>query len=281
MEFEIDIDPPALVNRIVSVRDQIAKEWVVDLDTLVLANDMILESYIENTLNCRTEECEILEAADEIPEDCEEVEQLLAAYSEGSEKKQAYERKAMILLGNTLACADRGSSPIRKGNFDLLALLATQEAVHRVLRQYRDDENRAVSFEWLKDFYVKRVASFFDGNQHYGRADDFLEELLLTPPALKTTKDAIEVIDPLRIAEDVIVMRTEVAVDWKKIMIDTHKDHMEIQRLVLDARMGKHPNQKPPRQKVSQTPATAVVKEEGGKSFSSKFSNLDDAGVFE
>jgi hypothetical protein len=41
VEFNIDIDPVSLASRILSVREQIAKEWEADLDVLASANEKI------------------------------------------------------------------------------------------------------------------------------------------------------------------------------------------------------------------------------------------------
>lgn len=202
---------------------------MVDLDTLVLANDMILQSYHETIKSARDEECRDLEN-----EDCN-VEDLL--------ERKAYERNAMVLLSNKIDFQDLASSPNRKGNFDLLLLLATQEAVHRVLREYREKgEQREVSFEWLRDFYTERVPSFFDGDQKHGRADDFMEELLLSSPSMKELDGKVGLIDPLRIAEDIIAMRSEVARDWKEIVAKAPQDHMELQKVLLAVRMGTNKN---------------------------------------
>jgi hypothetical protein len=277
VEFEIDIDPPSLVSRLISVRDQIAKEWVVDLDTLVKANDMILTSYTEKHLSDRaSEECQDFDQ----PEECMEIENLTAPYSNKrqEEKKAAFERNAMVFLSNTIHSLGQGSSPHRKGNFDLLILLATQESVHRVLRAYRDaGDEREVSFSWLREFYVSRVSRYFDGNQEYGRADDFVEELLLTPPSLKTSEIALELIDPMRMAEDIIAMRSEVARDWKTVMQASAEDHMALQRIVLAARMGKMLETSSGSSKEEKTPTStpkAVVAE-------AEASSLDGAGAFE
>ena len=235
VDFEIEIDPPSLVSRIVSVRDQIAKEWRIDLDTFIKANEMILESYHDKHLTDRTdEECEDFDD----PEDCFETEQLTAPYSEGN--SNVYDRNAMYLLDNTMVSSG-ASSPNRKGNFDLMVLLATQESVHRVLREYRKSgDEREVSFEWLRQFYVDRIPTFFDGSHEYHRADDFMEELLITPPSMKDMDGQVGLIDPLRIAEDIIAMRTRVAKDWKKVMKAVPQDHMELQRELLAVRMGKY-----------------------------------------
>lgn len=231
------------MSRIVSVRDQIANEWKADLETLKMANEMILDAYYDNLGVQRNEECLNLD-----DEECVDTDDLAAGYGSIEDKlakhksKQAYDRSAMIVLGNNIAAQDgRASSPFRKSTFDLLGLLATQESIHRVLRQYRDSgEERVVSFEWLRDFYVERVNEFFDGNQQYGRADDFMEELLLSPVSMKTVDGKVELIDPLRIAEDIISMRSQVADFWKEIIHElVTADHQDIRKSILHIQMGK------------------------------------------
>lgn len=239
VEFEIDIDPPALVQRIMSVREQIAKEWVADLDTFVAANEMILKSYYENLEAARQDE-ECIEDGED-PNECIQTEHLISAYSEGSPR--AYDRNAMQMLSNSIVFDERSSSPYRKGSFDLLVLLATQESVHRVLRQYREiGEERIVSFEWLRDFYIDRVAEYFDGSQEYGRADDFLEELLLTPPSMKEVDGKIELVDPLRVAEDIIRARSEIGQDWREIVEGVPVEHTDLRKSILSIRMGNQPS---------------------------------------
>ena len=265
VEFEIDIDPPSLVGRIISVRDQIAGEWTADLETLRTANEMILDSYyatqgaqrreevkakdVSATATTVTADDEAKTEEDEDPGACDDVASLTAPYSsatyeqkvEDKSLKKAYDRTAMVVLGHSIVQDGRSSSPYRQGSFDLLGLLATQESIHRVLRGYREaGDEREVSFEWLREFYVSRASKFFDGSQEYGRADDFLEELLLTAPAMKEMDGKVGFIDPMRIAEDIIAMRSEVAQDWRDIVVDVPtKDHADLRNYVLAIRMGK------------------------------------------
>ena len=151
----------------------------------------------------------------------------------------------MMVLGNNIVQDGRASSSFRKGNFDLLGLLATQESIHRVLGKYRglvsSSKEFEVSYDWLKQFYVDRIPSYFDGSQEYGRADDFLEELLLSPPSLKLLKGTLlGFIDPMRMAEDIIATRTQVAQDWKDLVTEIPtKDHTELRNMCMSLRMGK------------------------------------------
>jgi hypothetical protein len=238
------------VQRIVSVRDQIAKEWAADLETLITANEMILDSYHDFQSAKRGKEAnqtaKVEKATDAWSENVTVPSGLTAPYSSTYDKSfKAYDRSAMLVLGNNIVQDGRASSSFRKGNFDLLGLLATQESIHRVLRQYREASSSEfdISFDWLRQFYVARIASHFDGNQEYGRADDFLEELLIQPPSVKMSQKngkLLGFIDPMRMAEDIIAMRTQVAQDWKDIVMDVPtKDHAELRSMCLSIRMGK------------------------------------------
>ena len=284
------------------MRDQIAREWTADLDTLVVANEMILDSYhatqrgadaalseeakrgegvtagsvaageqqLDDTRDAAEEDEEESEdifmqdddddeeeeeeqSEDEIvmeddDDDHDETASLTAPYSDiAYEEKmkehtvqKAYDRTAMMVLGNNIV-QDGKSSPLRKASFDLLGLLATQESIHRVLREYKEaGEERDVSFEWLRNFYVSRVSRYFDGSQEYHRADDFFQELLMTAPAMKEMDGKLGFIDPIRIAEDIIATRTEVATDWRDAMANVATvDHAELRKMVLQIRMGK------------------------------------------
>lgn len=223
------------------MREQIADEWVADLETLRVSNDMILESY-----NNKLKEAREDENCDE--ESYENRECTIAA--ENRPKVFAFERNAQYFVRNTMAFNDRASSMLRQGNFDLLALLATQESVHRVLRDYADaGSEREVSFQWFREFYVARVAKFFDGNKEHGSSDDFLEELLLSPPTFSADETGkMGLVDPLRIAEDILATRSKVAVEWRKIAMDTKDEHVSVRKELLEKQMvkwGQRPAAKP------------------------------------
>jgi hypothetical protein len=224
-----------LAARIVSVRDQISKEWVDDLETLIETNDEILVSYEEHQLEARASEEE-----EDDEDDDDDVKDLTAPYSDSSQGVLVYDRNAMFMLTNTIARQDRDSSPYRRSNFDLLVLLSTQESIHRVLREYmKEDDRQMENFEWLREFYVKHVGEYFDGNQpSYGRADEFLEKLFSSPPVVqKGSRGEIRLIDPAGMAEDIIRERSEVAREWKIIAAHTPEDHVGFQRLILTRRM--------------------------------------------
>lgn len=227
VEINIDIDPTSLANRILSVREQIATEWISDLETLKMSNDMLLKSYNERIEKERGSESE--DAEDKDGDEKGEVD---------NHPQIAFDRDAITLFRGSVAFADRESSPMRHGNFDLLALLLTQESIHRVLRDYLDaGSEREVSFRWFRDYYTKRASAYFDGDQEIGRADDFMEELLQTPPAIKNDDGVMSLVDPLRVAEDIIAVRSEVAMEWKSMMELVKEDHIDVRRIILSKQM--------------------------------------------
>lgn len=195
-----------------SVREQLAKEWLVDLDAFKAANDDILSSYFENAKAAR----------------------------ESGEEAIVFDRNAMFMLRNSNAFEPMAPSPLRKGNFDLLILMATQESIHRILRDLMDaGSDREVSFEWFRDYYVERAAKFFDGDRGHGNADDFLEELLLTAPVVRNKDRKMELIDPFRIAEDIIKYRGDVAMEWKVAVSKVTEEHMDLRKELFSKQMSK------------------------------------------
>lgn len=149
----------------------------------------------------------------------------------------AFERTAVNALNNQTAFGATGS-PFRKGSFDLLYNLCTQASIHRLLHtlnEMREDSNR----EWLRNFYIERVADFFDGDLPYGRADDFIEELLLSTPSIIHSEDSkISLIDPYRLAEQIIETRNDIVSEWIEAMSSVNADHQDgIRRILLNKRM--------------------------------------------
>lgn len=211
VEIPIDIHPPSLVPRIVAVREQISREFCIDLDLIRIANDEILTSYEEETKSGRS-----------------------------IHGGPLFERNAMLYLTNNISMEDFVSSPIRKGTFDLLQLLSLHESVHRVLRrEYPPSKNnkasasRDASWAWLRDYYSNKVGEYFDGCQRYGRADDFIEELLKAAPVIQRSGSERNLVDTLAIASEILEMRSQVLREWKDIVEFTVQDHVHLKKSLL------------------------------------------------
>jgi hypothetical protein len=207
-----------LTNRILAVREQLAKEWEADLDVLALANQRILTSYF----SFARQERERKDAATQ------------------HSPTVAFERTAVNILNNHTGFAKTEGSPLRKGNFDLVYNLCTQASVHRLLKQYRDaGDAKEVSYAWLGNFYRNRVSEYFDGDQPYGRADDFVEELLLSSPSVILRNDGkMALADPFGLAEQIISTRDDIVSEWKEAMRQVPIDHQNgIRRILLNKQM--------------------------------------------
>jgi len=224
VEIPIDIDPVNLVSRILSVREQIGSEWMRDMDVLIEANDQILDSFFETMKNRRGWNVD-------------------NASGEAISGSGSFERKTVNMIDDNSRFAVEASSPFRRANFDLLYNLCTQAAIHRILREGKaNGEEREVAFVFLREFYTERAEEYFDGNLHYGRADDFIDDLLQTSPSVLSTGDGrTGLVDPVGAAEKIILMRKHVATDWKALMENVSEDHTGIRQAVFSSTMERSP----------------------------------------
>jgi len=251
VEFEIDINPTSLTSRIVSVREQIAKEWIHDLQIIQVANSQIMTSYFEKLRSSREKATDPTTSTPD-----EELWDMVPDL--------AFDRMAMNILNNnaSFTAETTMSSPLRKASFDLLYNLCTQASIHRLLHQLADQSTATnddrVAFVWLRNFYTSRVGEYFDGDQKYGRADDFLEDLLTTSPRViqysskdsednefgynfggtVSDGDVLGLADPIGLAEQIINIRSLIVEEWKSLMEQVPSDHSEIRRRLLEKQTG-------------------------------------------
>jgi len=272
-EYEFTIDPPALVRRILSVREQLSKEWVEDLEMLVRVNDEITEAIEEynekvtykgddddekDDLNIENIEIKYKED-DQNPIDSlyemnvapvnkesdPGISSMSANISSESHTEKVipkeekheffFDRSILNLWSQSLWSPKRSSSPYRKANFDLLLLLATQDSIHRVLNLYKKDNTiRLETHEWLLDFYTDNVSEYFDGHQTFARGEDFLEVMLKSPRTLIETKNELLAwVDPAIMAEDIVRERSEVFLEWMKVAETITDEHTDLRRLLF------------------------------------------------
>lgn len=231
VDFKIDIRPASLVQRLLSVRGQLASEFERDLDIITMVDDRIMDSYFDKL---RT----------------------TASLSEKDGKASAaalasssFDRISIDILTNITEGQGTSSSPFRRGNFDLLYSLSTLASAHRLLRELQQSVSSSstsstkaddINFHFFKRFYTERVSEYFDGDQPFGRGDDFIDALLTTPPSLVEMSDGVGVIDPLAIVERIIEKRTMVAREWKSMMRDEVKnDHLVMNDVLFRVMMGR------------------------------------------
>lgn len=234
--YDLEINPPRLCSRIISVREQVAMEFVKDLGVIERMGEMTLERYWESLreLRSRTESQAENEGRN-----------TSAAAVSLHDEPVRFQRENLLFLEFSAddESSDEAPSPLRKGNFDLLVLLATQEAIHRFLNRERKSPADQASHYFLRNFYWQRLDSHFTGSKRYGRADDFLEDLLQQAPRMiqvPTGRDetVTSLIDPLSIAERILIEREQVARDWRESARNVPQAHMQIKRMQLNLLMG-------------------------------------------
>ena len=240
VEFPIDIHPTYLMKRLLPVRQQLADEFERDLDVILAVDGMINDSYFNQISRGRLPFSSYQPAFERISV------HILSNYTEVSHfsiwSSQACFGLHLMTL-HTFKFQEGVSSPLRRGNFDLLYSLCTHKAAHELLREIRDDSSSydELTSDWFKDFYIEHVSEYFDGDQAFGRADDFIDALLRTPPFFVEPPDGNTdgLINPLTLAKRIIGIRSEIAEEWKYLMREVKDDHVLLQQMLTRAMMEK------------------------------------------
>lgn len=112
---------------------------------------------------------------------------------------------------------DGGASPYRRGNYELLQICATREAVRCTLAELAgaSSPSRRLSHELLTSVYDAR--STFLGEQPAHAAEAWLGALLEQPVALRmpaSGEGEPALIDPRSLVEGILAWRKVVADDW-------------------------------------------------------------------
>ena len=217
-----------------SVREQIAEEFTYDLDIVQIASTLTFKNYQESVRRARDGESSDRCKSAELSEYCDISSEVPVVEDENTNLSMVFGDEAGY----------RASSPLRRANLDLLQLICTQEAIHRVLCSCKSDETERSQFEYLRDFYSERLF-YFDGNVNYGRHERFIKELMTAPPKIvssrgvTTTKSTnMQMVDPLRLAEEILLARSQVAEEWKdEVFHDISSEHnVALYRVMLDKR---------------------------------------------
>lgn len=250
-DFDIDIEPARLCARILSVREQIAREMTGDLKVIANMGQQIFQSYWENAKNRRD-----------------------TSAKPGEESSPyAFDRPGAMYINLDQEIDDDCAkpSPLRKGNFDLLYNLITMSAILHLIESEdgvvvseNETQNKANQL-FLSQFYHYRLVTHFVGSQWYGKGDDFIEELMLGSPMMITVKDGnLEVrdveseksniieVEPLRIAEQILLVRDKLALEWMDTMQAAPSEHNDIRKLQLEHLTG-----------VAQAPPKTIVVDDG------------------
>jgi hypothetical protein len=251
VEFGIDIRPASLVQRLLAVRGQLAREFERDLEIVRMVDvAVVMESYYRKLV--------------------------ASSHAMGGHRAAGgpqFDRVSVDILTNfteyqvgagdsPISSSSASSSPFRRGNFDLLYGLCTQAAAHRVLRELRNSASSSstksnvnddvVAYQWFKRFYANNAPVYFDGDRNFGRADDFIDALLSTSPTLvggvgvgvgDANHAVVGLTDPLRMAERIIATRCDVASEWMGLMGEVSEDHRILNDVLVRVVMGRSLNE--------------------------------------
>ena len=250
-DYTWDLDPMSLCSRILSVREQLSKEFAKDLQAVSDMGGQTFDWYWERLKNSRNSN------NNSDSDNNSEGSETSQPFTESSSLKGSRENLLFLEINVDDPTLDHKPSPLRRSNFDLLVLLATEEAIHRVLNRWERKRSEGdligaehASHVFLEEFYQERQDFFHGPLPSYGKADDLLEELLDsallfkdTTTSSSTTMDGVTepesdpssgVVHPTKIAELVLKERERVALDWMEIAKKAPMHHMRIQKLRLE-----------------------------------------------
>eukprot|EP01082_Thalassiosira_pseudonana_P001700 g1255.t1.1.5e1746a9 g1255 g1255.t1 contig10:1717004-1718092(+) len=254
-EFDIDIEPARLCMRILSVRELIATELTGDLKAISTMGQQIWDSYWYNT-KMRKESTPSKSGGGKGG----------IGFKDGS-SPSAFDRPSLLFMNfDPQYDGSLAPSPLRLGNFDLLYNLITQEAVTQLMQTEvivgENERQNTACKRYLQNFYQEHLLTHFVGAQFYGKGDDFIEELMMGSPIMlfgdkdgddaSTREEGAEigsndsestttpplVVEPLRIAEQVLLRRDKLALEWFEIMKGIPSEHMDIRKKQLSRLMG-------------------------------------------
>jgi len=247
-EFTVDIEPGSICSRILSVREQIANEWVRDLDVVIARGHYIRSAVREMVRRDRGEGGDATTTRGDDDDDDDAAVgntwvRVPPLSSSVGTSTSAFERMNLSFLEDH---SENAPSPLRTGNFDLLVLFATKESVRRVLSRGvaadwtagggEEEENAgttttrttltSASVDFLQSFYDERAEYYFGcKSKRYHMADEFIEQLVTTPARMVTVQqpgggDVVPVfIDPIFVAEVILKSGSGWRMNGKKWLV--------------------------------------------------------------
>ena len=155
MEYEHRVVPSVLADRVMAIACVIASEWADDLSLMHAENERASERHRQSVVSSGTGEGERRLT---LPVFCDATRD-----SDPDNEESA------------------SNTPYRDGNYDLLKLLATRQALRGLLAEYDANAGRRRSSEFLHRF---AAAHPLEGERPRHAADAWLEALLAQPPLI-------------------------------------------------------------------------------------------------
>ena len=213
VEYELNVNPSALVRRILSVREQLSNEWVEDLDMLMKLNDEILDTFEDYTKEATKKDLQ--EEDDDDDDDDVDVDTGMKIKSEVEKKDDNDDEDRnsldnLDLLLKALGAADAKNDDI-SDNTPLLSSDDDVDTNNKKEEKKRHDTifDRNVLFSWSQSLWSPNRSS-----SPYRKANFDLLLLLATQESihrvLKSYKD-----------DD------EVRQETYEFLLDFYKDHVK------------------------------------------------------
>mmetsp|Transcript_13365 Transcript_13365/g.19261 ORF Transcript_13365/g.19261 Transcript_13365/m.19261 type:complete len:341 (-) Transcript_13365:74-1096(-) len=197
-DVEMTLDPKALGQKLLQVREHLSDEFIADL---MLIRD-------ENEELRRRHQHFVLHDVDTV----------------GVKLYPAKERESVY----------HANSPFRAGNYDLLKTYSVYLAVHRTLEMMDRDYKQRDSFNWLASF-LDANGSKFHGDSGYHVGDEFISAMWDELPRMKKNRGgSVSMIDPDSIVEKILHERLRVADDWTTELMSVPRDNLQFQRIPLE-----------------------------------------------
>lgn len=191
------ITPKVLGKQLMTIREQLAKEWQQDLKLLSLCNAELRRHHSE----------------------------------EVKHETDAVENQQYVIEYAAIEGEDGEGTPLRESNFDLLKTAVTHGALLRLQQELRQEPTLEHQAEWLTVFAKQHGAAFRPGGAEYSphAGREFILLMMEQPVSVSTSLGGNpRFLDPLSLAERLMDLREELALEWSEAMQHVPAEHIAL-----------------------------------------------------
>jgi hypothetical protein len=196
MTYSTTVSPATVGQHLLRIREQLANEWKQDLGLLPLCNAELRRHRSEQVSHL-SDELENLQYA------------IAPSNVEGEE--------------------GMNGSPLRSANFDLLKTAVTHGALLRLQKELSCEPTQKHAAEWLARFAHQHGAAFRGGECGWRAGRDFLLAMMEQPIMVgRSLGGNPRFTDPLSMAERLMELREELALEWSEAMQLVPVEHIAL-----------------------------------------------------
>jgi hypothetical protein len=187
------ISPSTIGQNLLRIREQLAKEWEQDLQLLPLCNAELRRHHSEEVVNV----------------------------------SDAVENLQYQIVPGSIEGEDGAESPLRSANFDLLKTAVTHAALWRLQKELDVEPTQKHAAEWLALFAREHGSAFRGGAYGLRAGREFLLKMMDQPVKVsKSLGGKPRFVDPLSMAERLMDLREELALEWSEAMQHVPAEHV-------------------------------------------------------